>query len=576
MQSPFMRLWNKFLSLSVVCLCLLLPCASQAAAPDSKSDNKLEHEFFEAVSLLGDNEFSKASENFSRLKIQAAEQGFENLSSFSLTLLERTEVLLSSHEREKAGFVLRWARDLSPGDARVLLGVARFSELLSFGERLSVGLTGFWLSLFSPVIATTLSVNCMLIGLTSLTLALLFVSVLQLAKRGDLLFQVVGKYLSLNSRGAFGPLAVLAVLLLPAFLGVLFALVCWTLLLAKIFAPGKRLAVCAGLLSLMWGLALPVLNVSLGNSSSKLAWILEAQRIRSFVPHSSEFLLDSAKRNTDTIVKFGLAQSLFQEGHREEAKTLYTQLLGQVSSESSYGRVLRFHLASVALAEQQFAQARSEYEKLEEELSKSFELNYNLSLARLGELDTEGHRKYYELARDIDSTRLARLETDAKERPFPLLVSPPATEFLPFLLKLHALKDQRSGDKPFGKAGRVASALVIGASPAFLVVLGVCVFVCAWIIRPMFPNLGTELSANQNSWRFIPGGAFFAECAPMTGAVILALFLGLLLAATETPIHLVPIVPLSRSASGVFYSAAGLVFLGYLLWTNISFKLRKH
>lgn len=538
-------------------LCAVLLAFASASRADVETGRlkALETSYYQAVNLIYEGQFGVASNKFEELKSAAAGLGIENMPEFSFALLERTETMLESGDREKASFLLRRAEQLSPTDARVVFAVALFSELNGMSASTKMLFRAALLALGQPVVLGTVIANGLLLMLCAVTLACLLVTLVQITKHAEGVFDTVYRWLPQASRGVLGPPTVLALLVLPALGGVLFALSVWSIVLARSVKHCRGVAFMTAVLCMVWGLAIPLINTLGRNATAELSWNLDALHNHGYSPAAletvSHALQDSPK---DPLLRFASAELLQLDGRLQEARAIYESLLREAPAVGSQAR---FQLGVLAFQEQSFAAAREAFEKLEKDGIFPFETAYNLALAHMSELNTEGHRKYYELAAEEDRSRAVRLEAETKTNPSPVLVGPPASLFPSFLLTA-----RDGGAAALVTENRLAASMLRGARPIFLIAVGVAVFLIV-LLGPksvaVRKRAGEPGVVTRWLWRALPGGSQFADTAPARGGFLLGLFITGVIATAGVPVRLISAIPLGRTA-GSWYFAATLLF----------------
>jgi len=552
-----------------VLLAISLGLVPAAAAEEETSQKTLDRIFLQAINDINANQFADASGKFTQLQKTAAQSGWESLPSFSVALIERAEAMLATGEREKAAFLLRRAEELSPRDPKVLFALSRFPELHGYGASIGYGFQALRNSYSSPLVLGIFLVNLFLVGLVALTLSLGLVCVVQFVRSTEAVFTRVSKVVPQYCRGVVtGPL-VLVLMLLPAFGGILLAIVCWSALLSRSVPACRRLALAAGIVTAAWGLSLPLAAALLGSLGSRPAQVVSELALMSYSPDSQELIAPSTPLPSVPLMLFARAQSLYLNGRLEEAKSEFRKIA--TKGDTALAAVIEANSAAVSLALQDVAAAKADLLQHEATEGPTFETSYNLALVSLAELDTESQRKYYEQARSIDAGRLARLESLTEGRALALLSPPPTKMFLPFLL--HPFEQPR-GSSRGARENSVASALIFGAGPTFLVVLGICVSVFG-LMRPKTDDAPAGEPVPIGAlWKVLPGGRALCGDRPAGGACVLALFLGFLLAGSGVPVHLVPVAAVTRDSSNVFFVCAVLLAVFTQLLAVIVSKLQ--
>ena len=567
-RSPiFSILWTVCLAFCIAVPALLAP--NYASADDASPQKVLDHLFLQGINDINANRFAEASGKFTELQKAAAQRGLENLPSFSVALIERAEAMLGTNEREKAAFLLRRAEELSPRDPKVLFALSRFSEVTGAGSAFSFGLQALRYSLSSPLVVGTFLVNIFLVGLVALTLSLGLVCVVQFVRSTDLVFARVSKVLPQYCRGVLSGPLVFALMILPAFGGILLAIVCWSVVLSRSVPSCRRLALAAGLVTAAWGLSLPLAAALLGTLGSRSAAVVSELNSMSYSPDAAEVLASSEPA---PLLVFAKAQSLYFDGQFEAARAGFRKIASK--GDAALTRMVEANVAAISLAEQNAAAAKTDLLQLESDSGPSFESSYNLALVSLAELDTEAQRKFYEQARAIDPGRLARLESLTEGHALPLLTAAPKKLFLPFLL--HSFDPDSATERSARRAreSAVAAALVFGAGPTFLVVLGTCISFFG-LLRRKPEEAPAALAVSIGAlWKVVPGGRALCGEYPASGACLLAVFLGFLLAGTGVPVHLVPVAAVARDSSNVFFAAAAVLVVIAQLFSLLLAKRR--
>ncbi|MFN8389670.1 MAG: hypothetical protein U0136_05215 [Bdellovibrionota bacterium] len=539
------------------------PEPAKPAPPKRSATEQVEAAFYQALNLIYSNQFSSASDKFTALVALAGAAGYENLPSYSFVLFERAERLIEQRELEKARFLLKWAEDLSPRDARVSFALATFSDLLGMKHALGSFFHGLRLTMGEPILAGAIGLNVCLVSLVALTLAALVVCLVQIVRNSETIFRSFYAMMPERTRGIVGPIGLLLVLLIPPFGGVLCAVAVWAFLLSRTLGKCRKLAVAAGSLILAWGLAIPTLASGGANINGVLLKAIESLENNSLYPSSQAVLARSLGQPQESpALRFAHAQAAALDANNAEAENEFRQLLKNAAPGSSLETALRLNLAAVAFRQGRIQEAREGLKKLEADGKKSFEIFYNLALVHLAELNTEEHRRYYSLAEELDRNRLTHLESAANEQFLPLLVGAPRGLAFPLLFRLDRANAELGGSVS-RQQKLLSSSMFSGMTPQLLVILGVALLLSVLARNAEqtgFSATAVTARTSQVIWHAVPGGCLFADDAPGKGLLILGFFLAFLIAAYEMPLKPFAIVPGERGLTTLFILGAVATF----------------
>ena len=525
----------------------------------------IETSFYKALNFIYAGQFSSASDKFSELRTFAAAQGYENLPPYSFSLIQAAK--RENIDREQQGFLLRWSKELSPRDARVALALSGYPEIIGFSAAFGSWMNFVKYSFRQPILGATVAANILLIGLAALTLAAVVVCLVQILGNAERIFDELGYRLPPVNRGITTPALFAAILILPIFGGLLFALAAWSMLLSASILACRRLALMTSLLIVSWGLAIPVLAIVGENSNAPLIRTYEALSGNSYLPGAVDAFAKPGGAGESPLAHLAYAQALTYEDKLDAAAQGFERAAANLSGVRDAALL---NLAVVNYRQQKVQDARNLLEKLEREDKGSFELFYNLALIHLSQLNMAEHRKYYELTRESDSKRLLRVEADQGAHPTLLMSGAPKSELILQLFKVESGAGIGAAAKINSKQNALASALVHGFGAAGIVYLGFAMMIYCGLRRgaPRVARVragdGAQtctLDSKLLIWSLIPGGALFAGSSPCYGMLLLAAFLGCAIGCSGIPFHEFSLIPGEPGSSQVMFWCSAAVFI---------------
>ncbi len=451
------------------------------------------------------------------LEALMVEAGFVSAEGLSGELLKAG---MAAAQRGNTGYaeeLLQIAERLSPSSPVILLrSVPLKKELRGSGAGLLQMLNGLQYVWGSPALMLHGLVNIIYPVMWALTFALYAAFALYFMYHIQDILRKSARLFPVSLRGLLVPVAVLAALCVPCFLGPLWCLAAWACLFCFL-VPGRRwVGLCTGLLLLAWSGAITV-------RENLASWLQEPGveamlRVHSgvFDRHDKQLLAKlSADRPADGAAAYAYAQVLKRYEEYAEADRVFAragELLGRQPYTKAERGLMAFLLGKDAEAERLMAEAEKDGLA-----SASFFLNY--SKVKFEAMEVQSSLDYYKKAREKDRERV-ELFKSRENRVGVRSVKSSADILLPtrFIL-FSSLKNAPSG----ARSSRMASALLRGFTPGSLAILG-GVLIGLFIIT----GLSAEAAARARSYyreyepsclllwllRIVPGGAWIPAQKP--------------------------------------------------------------
>ncbi len=545
---------------------------STASVATTGAESKMKKAFASALNRIQTDEMGLAAKHLSSLQQTASEEGYLNLSDYSMDLLSVAQQAESEGKTADVRFLASHAVELSPRDPRVLFLAASLYSSIGWSSASSYAIEGLKKLPEYPLVAATLMLNTVLLLLAAATLALFVVCVVQLVRNTERIFAFCSGIGPRAYRGyaAVGLLA--GVMILPFLGGLLFALGCWAIVISRIRESARFLPALVGAVILAWGFALPVvstLSYNLGLESNR---VMQDLSNLSYSPEGAELLSEASKKHPNNpLLRLSLAQLNHLKGNFGVAESEYRKVVASPDAEKGLAATAKLNLAVLEYNRGEFAKAR---QLLDEQLAKgtnSFELFYNLSITNLALLDTQKHREFYLQAKDVDEARLSAIDAKNAENPAPLMSGAPTTSYLPALSSSILANDTAAFEKSRARQTVLASSLLRSGNVSMLIAWGgivVLLGVLSALSRPSphrLKALGSavfsETDQESSLWLLLPGGRFLAGDRPLLGAGVLTFCVLFVLAALDSPVALLPASPLTMNLDSLFFIAAASVFL---------------
>lgn len=529
---------------------------------------KYDNDFYHGLHLIYANSFAEAGKVFSALWRDAHADGYRNLTSYSYVLLDMARRYEMQGLMGEVSFLTKAAMEMSPEDGRVHFAALPFAggeNTDSFWSYFSHGVS--LLARYPSVVFPFMS-NVLLVGLTCLTLALALTAIVQFSLYHRHIYRVLFRRIPRAFQIWIAPSILILLLGGSLFAGILPALIVWSLVLSLSLSHARWLAVVACVITISWGLGIAVIAVTNENSQLRLNHAIENIASGNFVAEDARLLRDSVGVFAfDPYVVFANGVVLYAEDNLIEAKRYFLAVLKIAAEKKSLSAaaigniaVIEYRLGNLAEAKQQFARAK--------ELGASqFELLRNSSLLSLAEADTPSHRKQYDELKSDFGQQLRSLEAREGEATQPLLFLVPAMSFLKSFFRPPL--DDASREHIATRQDRLASVLLINGSPVKLVLIG---FVALCCVVPLalreklqrFLGLyGTIEDKRKKSmlWLPIPGGVWLSGKFPLSGMMVLAAVLLLLMLHSAVPIPLFTIFPFPLDMGNALPVCAMLLFV---------------
>jgi len=527
-----------------------LPRLADVQTPEH-AGGSLDQLFSMAMADIRKNDIAAASEKLDLLKQQSIAQGYLGLNGFSDELLRYAALEQKNVDLATKSFLVRRAVELSPNSGRVLISAAAFLDVFSAKTVIKLVWDGFGQLLDTPLSFSKLGINTLFLVLVALTLSFLITCSLQIVSHRDRLFGVISNRLSLRMRGLATPLLLMAVVTLPLWGGILFALGCWSLLLSRCLKHCRMLCWCCAMVIISWSMAVPVIQTVGLNSGSNLLQVVQDLNQRSYAPQASKTLEKAMSQNPRSpLFPFSLGLVEYRQGTFSKSEEFFRAALLHPQASAALKQAALVNIAVNQYDMKNFAEAKESLLAARSESFDTIEIVYNLAQVEAALTDTEKFREYYTVATEMD--RQAVEAYDASMRTKASLVSmgvPDALIYRTFTSDIRSLNENVPYATFVNLREKVLGALFVGGSPLAMGVFGILIIVLSALSseskRKRVIGGLAEPQPTQPSlvWAMVPAGLVVVSDKPVQGACLLSIIVCALMLGYQQPVQMIHILP---------------------------------
>lgn len=542
--------------------------AREPQQPSTAGQDAMSAVFYRAMALIISGKHGEAATRLRELRISGLERGIRNLPHFAMELLSRAQTMAKEKKYEEAQFLLTHALELAPEDPRVWFGASSLFDLTGYVTAVRNWMRGASLITRSPVLAGGVAAGILLVVLFATTIGLLVVSVLNVTRAAEPLFDRVARFFSYRYRAIGAALTLLGLLILPISAGLLPALAVWTVLVAGAVRGMRTFAVLSGLLMIMWGLALPTIVTVLLAVRSSVPLEIERIQTSSASPTARPVLEQALTiRPGDPLLLFTLGNIAWTENRITDAYKLYEAARERAAADQGVRNAVDVSYGAALLRLGRNDDAAQVLSGIESRGAVSYELYNNLSLVALASLDTGAAESYAMKALAL-RPRSAAVSSGVGQpaAPQPLITQAPAGSLVAVLF----WHPGAMGDRE--RARRIASAahsMLFRGSPELLVGLGVLTLLTAALVgrrRAAIVMAAPPPPARSRIWSLFPGGRLVMAGRPAAGLFVLVGVLSLASLALEGPITVPSASYLPVPDQLPLLVAAAVLFVAGTLW----------
>lgn len=538
----------------------------------------LDRSFVEVMKAIETGELAQASESLDSMLQQALDQGYVNLSDFSARLLElAASKVVKGDKSEFIGFIVRQAVAISPFDAQVYLTAAGFYDFIGVELAGSYLLRGLVLLVGSPRLIVGVVLSSIFILLIGLTGSHLFVCIMQVVTHVETLIQRFGEIVSVRYRGLFTPLLFFTLISLPLLGGILACLAVWSLVLNRYVRQCRFMGVVGGLLILIWGMIIPVVQTIGYHLLSEPLRLIELVHHQSYSNLALSTLSDELQqRPNQPMLMFTLGSELLHhDGKLAEGVRLLERglVLAQATGQEALAAAFQNNLAVASYLQGDYERASSFLSEVEKRDYTSVATLYNMAQVQIALLDIEKQRAYYQRAHDRDADLITWREQIEKIGTSPyrkmMFVGAPASSFYPWFVKPVVEPSARNQWKL--QEDRLYRSLMGAGSSLTFIALGVvvCLFALSMQGRKTFRG-GKDPQRQELSkvWVFIPGASFIIRGYPVWGVCILGILATSIIAVTGRPVSYVNLALVAWPGNYFSWIIFGLFAIGLVFGTS--------
>lgn len=536
----------------------------ESATPEDSTkiqSSPLREIFYSALKSFNSGDAATASEKFDTLQARGLGIGHINFPDYSFNLISQAKSLAATDKIHEAKYLVRRAHQLSPSDPRVAFALASLSDLLTFSEMVSYFSKGVFGLYKSPSSLIKTTINFVLVALVSFSIAMLIVCLIQVLCSGDSIIKKFAKWLPEKNKGIYAPICFIVCAIIPTFLGVLACIVIWAAIVTITKQRARGLLLAAGVLCLVWGGMLSLIQTASIVSKSKNIQIYEALNNGSFIedllPQAEVLALHSDR---PFIPQYAYATALFRNQQYEKAIEYFEK--SRSTSSKALDDTVRISLAATYMKLDQLGKADALLNEVAD--NTSFVFYFNKAHLRLAQLNTKEHTTIYTLAKERDPERAALYEQAEHELTDSLLAPIPWHNFYPLFLQPSGFANVKAEEK----LGVLISSMLRGGSVELVLIVGVIAFLLGLKFyfmkhRYRMPRKDLERS---HIWTLIPGGLLISGEYPVSGTIVLSIMLSLILFILEKPLYLLDIAPIELNFAGPLqYGAVGIYVLIFAL-----------
>ena len=364
---------------------------------------------------------------------------------------------------------------------------------------------------------------------------------------------------------------------------------CWAAILGRSLKHCRWFSFLVGGLLLSWSLVISLALPLKAILSSRVTQVVDEMNTNGLIEDAETVLRDAtAKSPKDPLLALSLAKVLLFEGQFAEGEKALRLADGLAMGTGEVSRVARLNLAVIAIREKHWDDARQILEQDESVGGTRFEVLYNLALVHLAQLDIEEYRTYYTRAQEFDRREWQRLDSEQGQQHLPVWSSVHTSGFLSAFLDIPV--EATGKEFPVVLAGqqKLSSAIIRGASPRFLGIVGLLLMALVFVKRSRSGRLWTEQHmAIQASdavpkdssllWSLLPGGGFLAGRRPVIGVFFATACFSVAFIMTGWPLHFLPISHFPFSVQKIAFTAFVIAYgVGFIIPVLIETLRRPH
>lgn len=516
------------------------------------------------LDAIRDKNLKRVNTEAHALETLRMEAGVEGFDQYSLGLLEISKNRLADNNLEEASFFLRKALQLSPNSSRVLfssLGVARATHTGSVYEMLFHGLGRIW---HEPSMLFGLIKRLMYPAAWALTIGIYLSMLFVFCGSMREILRAIALALPPTWRGFAAPILAGVILGAPVFLGPLWCISVWSVVIVLTMPKLRWMSILGGLVLVTWGSFIPIReNFSRWLDDPGIKEALAVYAGSFGIGADSTILHLDNLRPDDGFAMYMTGVMLRQRGEYDRADKAFLKaelLWGEQPWTKAAQGLVAYLRGNINRADELFQAA-------EEQGMASAEFYYNYSKIKFEALDTASSKDYL-IKADRKDPIVVELLRGREERLDDGGLKAISEMPIPFSKVL------RSGLVPVGEASgaidEVAGRIVPGVPPPAILVVGVVLIIFA-LIRPEFKRkvrFANYYDAYQPNGviriiaKVVPGGSWLLLGRAGRGALVLTVFVGLLLPLLGWPIEsreILASMPGVLPMYGIF--VAGLAFI---------------
>lgn len=376
------------------------PAESPPEHGDAQEMQRLWEELLKSYALA---DYAQMSDRISQIIILRDSLGIRDLPRYAEVLIEHGRALLAANQRDEARLFYRWAFKLAGNSPEILWSVLPFASQFGIDSTTRVFKRALEETFFSPFRVLNILHLSIYPLLFSLSVALVISFVLIFCAQIMEIFRVMAWRIKPEKRGWLIPLLFISAVCIPLCFGLLWCLVCWSVVLYVLLPEKRFLSLTVGLVILAWGVLTPL-------RENIASWIADPQVRRVVLageqPLTTNELLPlkamMSEWQSDVVVQFKFAQLLRRAGEHQQATKLINGLemsLGEKSWVIAERGVLQFLSGEIGAAEKSVRRAVD----LD---ARSPEAFFNLSKIVFENSETKESRELFGKALKLNKSRV--------------------------------------------------------------------------------------------------------------------------------------------------------------------------
>jgi tetratricopeptide (TPR) repeat protein len=559
----------------IILLILLIPInsshASTATRDPKVSQAQFEDTYNQAKTYIDQDEYAQASAKLEIIREQAKKVGYINMPDFSISLLELANIKHKQNKPQEAAFLVRWAASLSPNDGRVNIVAATYYNQVGWKQAGEYLLSGIKYFTNHPSSVVAMALNIALLLLVSFTFSLFISCIIIFIANLNEIYNALSKSFSLTSRGFLTPIILLAILILPMLGGIIISLACWSLALSLFYPRCRLFGVFAGVLIISWGQISNTYQTVAHNTNAIKTKVYEQVANKSYSTESEQFLLNQTEINpSDGIAHFSLGRHMLQSEQLDKALTAFNNSY-QIAKQEQNKSLLSASLVNISYIHylrENYELAKIKLLEAEKITPSSFEVLYNLSQVHLVLLEPVTHKAYYARVKKEHASKLQELEqlqreTGAAYWKVAIAKMPWYSLYPSFVSSI-----DYSSHSTFRGEALMSSLMLYGTSKLiFFTGLGVLLFgfYCMFYSNTVDSSTSTFSGTNQDKrsriWKILPAGGQIVGHNPLSGTIMLGIFISIVICAFEFPVSLLNVFPVAISIRDVLLALACIILI---------------